>query len=194
MKTNCFVSLFFWGMIAMAINFSGCAFPKFEKYSSRDPELNVEMDYFSGWVFSESRGAYDSYAQAIFLEPVKKGKLLRASMVLTMMKESKVNFKPLTLEGFLEDWMKKWGTRNNVKIFSQEKSRICDLDAYVVKLTYEELANPESAKANFIPMQERVVLFKRNGQYYMLRYVNVFKDFRFFDGPFSHCTRSLKFK
>jgi hypothetical protein len=187
--------LFFSGVVAMAIIFSGCIFQKgLEKYSSQDPELGVTMDYFSGWTLREDRGSYGSYVQALFLEPVRKGKPLRACMDLTAVNESKVKFQPLTTEAFLEDWMKKWQRRKGVKILSTGKSEVSGNTAFVIDMTYQELKSPDLAKADFIPVQERAILWKRHDRFYMIRHVNTVADFRMFDKKFSRCVESLRFK
>jgi hypothetical protein len=194
MRANRFILFLVGGTILMVILFFGFGRQRFEKYSSRDPELNVTMDYFRDWNFYEDRGAYDSYAQAIFLEPVRKEKPLRASVVLNIIKESKANFQPLTLTGFFDNQIKKWSSRKEVKFLSREKSKIADLPAYSIELTYYELANPEVLPANFVLMRERVFLWQKDRQFYTLRYVNIAKEFGKLENGFIHCVDSVRFK
>jgi hypothetical protein len=109
------------GMMTWA---QGCSSqPDYKKYSSKDSELNVEMDHSVGWDFNETRGAYGSYAQVIFLEPAKKDKPLRATMVFVTQRSAKVEFQPATLEGFVEDLRKQGQSLKRQDLWAGPKTR-----------------------------------------------------------------------
>ena len=46
----------------------------YHKYSSKDPELSITMDYVAGWHYSEYRASYANYVQVIFYEPEREDK------------------------------------------------------------------------------------------------------------------------
>jgi hypothetical protein len=85
------------------VNLFGCSGEKFAKYSSKDPQINISMDYIEGWKYDESRGSYNSYTQVIFY-PFKKGaKSLKALIDLTIRDGSKMGLGSLTLDAAEKD-------------------------------------------------------------------------------------------
>jgi len=97
---------------------------KYEKYSSKDQELNINMDYISGWRYSEHRGSYNSYAQVQFYEPTGPDKDLAASIIVTVKKISKVKISPPTVETMIEDMQTKRLKFKDAKILSKTKMRL----------------------------------------------------------------------
>lgn len=187
--------IFLWtGALAMMLNFFGCDISRYNQYSSKDTQLNIKMDYPKNWTFAEERGAYGSYAQVIFLEPVKKDKPLRGMMVVTIKDESKFDIKPLTLTMFGEDLLKKRLAFKDAQKISESYLKFLGFDAKVIELSYSMPDNPERMDAKDVPLLESIVCFKKGSQFYILRYVNEKQDFRRLEKAFTHCVNTLKFK
>jgi hypothetical protein len=167
---------------------------KYSNYSSKDAELNISMDYISGWTYIESRGSYGSYAQVQFIGPEIKGKDFRASMIVTVKKESKVDFKPLIVEAMIDDIVTRRLKFKDAQVLSKSKIKLSGIDAVDIALTYKELDRLRSIDAKFVPRKERLVIFKKGDKFYILRYVHSEEDFAKFDKAFYHCVKTLKFK
>ena len=188
-------NVFLLGVITMILNIFGCSPDMaFQKYSSKDAELGLEMDCFYGWSYNEDRGANGSYAQVLFLEPSEKNKPLRACLDLTVTRESKATFTPLTLEGFYNDLIKKRQTLKGVKILSHADYKVCREPALMVDMTYSVLKNPESARPDLINMFERAILWKKGDRFYILRYVDVADMSSLRQKAFMRCVRTIKLK
>lgn len=167
---------------------------KYEKYSSKDPELGITMDYISGWRHSEHRGSFDSYAHVLFYEPKREGKDYKAGMAVTAQKESKVEFRPLTIETAADDLLKKRMQFKEAKLLSRSKTKLLGEAAVDIRLAYRKLDKLYSVDAKLIPVKERVVIFKRGNKFYTLRYDNTEEEFKKLDSAFTHCIKSLRFK
>lgn len=193
LKKICF--LFFTGAAYMFSLF-GCAGNfKYDRYSSKDSEISVTMDYISGWSYSESRGANDSFAQVVFYEPVKANNINRAGIVLTIEKESKVSFSPLTLESKTDDLLSKRLKLKDATILSKIKKRFLNsVDAIEIELSYKMLDKLYAADAKPVPFKERIIVFKRSDRFYTLRYQGSEASFDRFIKPFKRSAESLKFK
>jgi hypothetical protein len=75
--------LFIAGAVCMT-GISGCSDQmRFERYSSKNPDLSLSMDYISGWRFSEHSGEKNSYDGVVFFEN-KKGDVPKALIGLTV--------------------------------------------------------------------------------------------------------------
>ena len=167
---------------------------KYERYSSKDIEINISMDYISGWLYSEHRGSNDSYAQVIFYELAKKDKTSRVGMAVTVEKSSKVRFQPLTLEAMADDLLNKRLKFKDARILSKVNTSLFDTEALDIELSYKTLDKLYSADAKLIPVKERIIIFKRNDRFYTLRYENTEEEFNKFAQAFTHCIGTLKFK
>lgn len=180
------------GGIFMISRYGNFGSLKYEKYSSKDPELNLTMDYISEWRYSEHRGSYGSYAQVQFYEPTKKD--YGASFVVTVKKSSKVTFEPLTVEAMADDLVTKRMKLKDTKVLSSSKMRLLGLQAIDIELAYQTLDKLRSIDAKFIPAKERIVLFKRDDKFYTLRYINTAEEFKKFERAFYHCIKTLRIK
>ncbi len=194
MKHNHGMIFLLIGAAVMMFNFFGCDIPGYQHYSSKDTQLNITMDYPQGWSFAEERGVYGSYAQVVFLEPVKKGKPLRGMIVVTVKDESKFEIKPLTLTMFGEDLLKKRLVFKDAVKISENYLKFLGFDAKAVELSYSLPDNLKLVNVKYVPVLERIVFFKKGNQFYILRYVNESQDFRGKEKAFNHCVNTLKFK
>ena len=163
---------------------------KYEEYSSKDPELNITMDYILGWRYSEHRGSYNSYAQVQFYG--LKEKDFAPSMVVTVEHSSKVKFKPLTVEGMADDLITKRMKLKDAKVLSRSKMKLLGSQAMDIALTYKMLDKLYATDPKFIPFKERVVIFRKQDKFYTLRYMNPEEEFKKFDKAFYHCIKTLK--
>lgn len=177
------------GIIGMV----GCSSAfKYEKYTDQDPELDLSVDYISGWKATPQKGSYGSFTQVVFIEPRKKDKTLPALMVLTLKRESKADFSPLTIEGAYVDLTIKRRKFKDFKALSRSRMKLLDTEAIVSEFAYKALDLPESLKAKLVPTREKVVIFKREDKFYFLRYENFAEDFGRYEQAFNRVIKSLK--
>jgi|WetSurMetagenome_2_1015567.scaffolds.fasta_scaffold410003_2 hypothetical protein len=187
-------SLFVIGVISM-VTFYGCSGNlKYEKYSSKDTELNVTMDYISGWMFSESRGAKGSYAQVTFYEPERKDKSIKAGIVFMVQESSQLKLQALNIEAFTDDLLEKRKKLKDMKVLSRAKAKALGQDAVTLVISYKMLDKFYSTDAQLAPIQEKIVLVKINDKFYTIRYQNVDKEFSRFNAAFEHIVKAIRFK
>jgi hypothetical protein len=176
----------------MISRYGGFTSVKYEEYSSKDPALNITMDYISGWRYSEHRGSYNSYAQVQFYGPIKKD--FAPSIVATVQRRSKVKVKPLTIEAIADDLIAKRMKLKDTKVLSRSKMKLLGSPAINIALTYKKPDKLRSMDAKFIPFKEGVVIFQKQGKFYTLRYMNPQEEFKKFSRAFYHCVKSLRMK
>lgn len=181
------------GAVLMA-NFFGCSGVKFEKYTGRDPLLNISMDYISGWQYNETRGSYNSYAQVMFF-PFEKGRESpRAIMAVTVKDSSKAEFTPRTIDAVIDDLLAKRMQFKDAEVLSKSKTKLLNTEAAVIELSYLAPENLLNVNSGLIPVKEKVVIFKKEKYFYFLRYQNSAEDFNQFNKAFIRILRSLKLK
>lgn len=180
------------GIFMMGNRCSGLGSLKYEKYSSEDPELNITMDYISGWRYSEHRGSYGSYAQVQFYGAVKKD--FAPSIVVTVERSSKVTFKPLTIGAMADDLIAKRMKLEDTKIVSRSKIKLLGGPAIDITLTYKKPDKLRSMEVKLIPFKEHLVIFQKDDRFYTLRYMNPEKEFEEFLRAFDHCIKTLRLK
>lgn len=179
------------GMVSMV----GCSQSfKLERYSSKDSDLDIILDYISGWKITEQKGSFGSFSQVVFSEPIRKDKTLLAIIVLTVRKESKVDFSPKTIEGAYTDLINKRKNFKDTKALSESKMKLLGIEAIESELSYKAIDLPESLNAKLVPVRERIIIFKKSDKFYFLRYENFAKDFDRFNKTFSNIIKTLKFK
>ena len=149
------------------INLFGCSGVKFEKYSSKDPMINVSMDYVAGWKHDETRGSYSSYAQVIFF-PEGGRKSSRALIDLTVKDNSKAGITPLTLDAAENGLLAKRMQFKDSRILSKSKIKIMDSDATVIELAYLTLEDMRNAKSKLILVKENKLTLSLDGLQYIL--------------------------
>lgn len=164
----------------------------YEQYSSEDAELNISMDYVAGWKYRESRGPYGSSAQVQFIGKVK-GKFAPSFVVMIEL-SSKVKFNPLTIQAMADDIIAKKMFFPEAKILSQDEIKVFGFPAIEILLMYSTPEELKSINAKFIPYQERIIVFQKDGKFYTLKYMNPQAEFEVFEEAFLHCIRTLTFK
>jgi hypothetical protein len=177
------------GTIIM-IGFFGCCKINFFHYSSKDDMINISMDYISGWQYEETRGAYGSYAQALFF-PKEKSKAL---INLTVQDDSKINVVPATLDNVVRDLITKRMLFRQTKILSKTRLKILNSNAAAIELSYLVPENRRSVNSRDILLKEKVIIVEKNHKFYFLSYANSAKDFAKFSSAFMRIARSMKLK
>ncbi len=174
---------------------AGCAGGfNYERYSTKDSQIGIEIDYISGWVPLETRGSYGSYSELTFLEPVKKNKPLRSMMSVIVRSVDKIEPKPVTIEKFMEDIVGKRLKLKGAKLLGRSAMQLSGSNALVADFSYQLPANPESLDASYILMNEKLVVLSRGERCYTYRYVGTAEDFKVYLKAFLHCIDSQKFK
>jgi hypothetical protein len=182
------------GVISM-VTFYGCSGNlKYEKYSGKDAELNVAMDYISGWMFSESRGAKGSYAQVTFYEPERKDKSIKAGIVFMVQEAAQLKLASMNVETFAGDLLEKRKKLQDMKVLSRSKAKALGQDAVVFVITYKMLDKFYSTDARLTPIREKIVLVKAGNKFYTIRYQNMDKEFSVFNAAFDHIVKTIRFK
>jgi len=182
------------GAITM-FNLFGCSSNvKYEKYSSKDPEINIAMDYISGWLYSEHRGSYNSYAQVLFYETGNKDKAFKAGVSVNVRNESKIDTGLATIEAMADDLKSKRTKLNDFSLITNVNSNVAGEKAIAMEFTYKTLDKIYDVNAKLIPVKEKVVIFKKGGKFYTIRYENTKEDFDKLNKAFSHMIKSIKFK
>lgn len=194
MRVKKFYAYIIIGAISM-FNLFGCSSNmKYEKYSSKDPEINIAMDYISGWLYSEHRGSYNSYAQVLFYEKGDEKKVFKAGISVNVKDESKVETKPVTIQTMADDLKSKRMKFKDSMLVSSGNSNISGENAIVMNFSYKTLDKFYDVTAKLIPVREKVVIFKKGSKFYTIRYENTAEDFKRFEKAFSRMLSSIKFK
>ncbi|MFH0876668.1 MAG: hypothetical protein V1863_00405 [Candidatus Omnitrophota bacterium] len=167
---------------------------KYEKYSSKDPQIDLTMDYISGWLYSESRGSYESYAQVIFFEQDKKNKAYKAGIVVTVVDGSELKINPPTLEAVADDLLSRRQEFKDEKLVSKTKSKVLGEEGIGLLLSYKVFDVRHPLERRELSLKEKVVIFKKNARFYTVRYTNTDEEFNKFQRAFDHIVQSLRLK
>jgi len=179
------------GVVLMG-NLFGCSGIKFEKYSSKDEQLNVSMDYIAGWTYRESRGSNNSYTQVTFLPKKRSNNWTLVSLVVK--ENSKVGVSPLNPEGAADDLLAKRMKFKDAKVLSRSKINMLGTEAAVIELSYLTLENLRERNKKFIPVQEEIIVLNRGDKFYFLRYMNSAKEFNKYKSAFIYIAGTMKIK
>jgi hypothetical protein len=175
------------------VSLYGCANSfKFERYASKNPEMNIAIDYIAGWYHKEHRGDNNSYVGVVFYEN-RKGNVPKALIGLTIKKSSKVKVQYHTLEEFADNLLSKRLKFKEARVLSKTKVQLSGVEAISIELTYKSVDQLYVVEPKLISMQERVILFKRNDKFYTLRYENTTQEFSKFAKAFTRISASIKF-
>ena len=182
------------GVIYMFNGYGCSAGVEYEIYSSKDSEINITINYISGWSYREDRGSNNSYAQVVFYPPQSKDKGLGAVIAVTVKDISRIGFKPQDIKGMADDLLSKRMKFKDAQVLSSSKIKIQGIEALDIQLSYKTLDKIYALDAKLIPVKERVVILKRENKFYLLRYENRKDEFDKFNKDFSHIIKTLKFK
>ena len=178
------------GVIIM-FNLFGCLGSKFDKYISKDNQINLSMDYPMGWKYSETRGSYGSYAQVMF-SPFRKGqKSSRAIIDVTVRNSSKMQGVSPTLDMLVGDLLVKRMQFKDAKVLLKSTMRLLNTDAIVVELSYSTLENLLNVNSKLISVREKDIILKIGNNFYFLRYENSNEEFNKYNSAFMHMIGSI---
>jgi len=176
---------------------NGCSgTARYSKYSSIDPELNIAMDYLSGWQPSETRGANNSYAEVFFGEPRDKEEkgTRKAFIVVNSVESSKMGIAADTIEAAANDLSGKMLKFKDGKSLGRARIKIPSGEAIKLDFSYKAPDKLYAVGAKLVPVMERVVILKNGGRFYTVRYENKEEDFSKFEKDFDHMVKSVRFK
>ena len=173
------------------MNFLGCSGVKFDKYCSKDPMINVCMDYIAGWRYDATRGAYNSYTQVLFFPGHRKS---RALIDLTVYEDSKINISPLTLDAVVHDLLAKRMRFKDARMISRAKMQILNSDAVTVELSYLLPEDRLSVHSKKILVKEKIIILEKDKKFYFLRYENSAREFNKYKSAFMRIAQSMKIK
>lgn len=173
------------GIICMIACFGCSGNLKYERFSNNDPDLNLEMEYLSGWFSRQQKGL--DYAQVIFSEPKRQDKIFKANIVVTV-KETPA----ITAEALANDLIQKRLKFKEAKLLSKSKKKILDSAAENLLLSYKTLEQLNKIDAQLIPVKERIVIFKKGTRCYIIRYQNTAEEFDKFNSAFYHSLKTLR--
>jgi len=179
------------GAIAM-LNL-GCGYEglKYARYSSKDPELNISVDYLADWNFREHRGL--NYASVLFFER-SQDKKLKAIIDITVKKSASVKPEMSTAALMADKFIAQKLKFKDAKLVARQRMSLGYAQAENILLSYKAPDKLHSLDTKFITVNERLIIFKRGDNFYILRYENTKKDFDKFDKAFMHCVSTLQFK
>lgn len=167
---------------------------QYARYESKSPAFDIVFDYIAGWDRAEQKGSRGSFIQAALYEPAADKKKIRANMVVTIEPAAKVQIEPGTIEAYAQDLISRRMHFKDAKVISKKAAKCAGQPAIELVFGYRVLDNPESLDSVYVPVQERIVFFKKNDAFYMLRYVHDINRFNTFAKAFGHMLASIQFK
>jgi hypothetical protein len=181
------------GVILMA-NLFGCSAVKFEKYSSKDPMINISLDYISGWKFNETRGSFNSYAQVMFYPFAQGKKSPKIIMEVTVRDSSKMESAASTVEAAVQDLLAKRMKFKDAKVLLKSNKKVLDTQAVAIELSYLTLENLLKIDSRMITVKEEIVIFKKDNKFYFLRLTAPQEEFDKYKSAFARMVRTIKIK
>jgi hypothetical protein len=167
---------------------------QYARYESNSPAFDIIFEYVAGWDRAEQKGSHGSFIQAALYEPAAGQKTIRANMVVTIEPAAKLQIEPGTIEAYAQDLISRRMHFKNAKAVSKKTAGCAGQPAIELVLEYRVLDNPESLNAVYVPVKERIVIFKKNDAFYILRYAHDTNKFNTFAKAFEHMLASIQFK
>lgn len=192
-KNSIYAVILLMGAIVMT-GINGCSSKfTYERYLAKDPDLNLSIDYISGWSHVESRGSYGSYAQVQFIEPKRDDKIFKASIAVTAQNKFKMKISPFTIDNISKDLISKRMQFKDAKVISQSKIQVDGIKGVNIGLSYKTLQSLSRPSAGLIDVEENAVMFIRNDKAYFITYYNAKEEFANLNKAFKHIIKSLRF-
>jgi hypothetical protein len=182
------------GLVLLAmIGLSGCSSGiQYARYMSKDPTLNLKMDYIKGWLYSEQRGEDNAYVQVLFYEKDLKGKSRRALMAVTANPASGYDSQPVTALSVLYDILNKRAKFRDATILSKGvRASLLGAEARIAEMTYTTLDKLHSADARPIRVREKIIVLRKADTVYTVRYENAAQDFSSFEKAFNRIVKTI---
>ena len=188
-ETMKFAIIIMTGVLAMAADIHAVEKIQLKTHVCRDSAVGIQMDVPADWKARESRGSVEKYAQVTFLEPVRKGKPIRASFSVTVRKVADVG---LNAEAFLAALMVRRSKLDEMKVVGGSEMPLLGTIARMTELSYKAPANLSSVKSEMISLHEQIVVFELGQRLYVAEYMNLAGDFLRYRNLFQRCLKSLK--
>lgn len=170
----------------------GCADRfKYAQFSSKDPELNITLDYISSWLYREHRGVSNRYVSVVFFENEKNSNY-KARMAVTVSDGLKSEIKLSTIEEMTDDLVAKRLKFKDAKLLLKAKTVLLGLEAREIIFTYKAINKLYDKDAKLISVKERIFIFKRGDKHYLLRYENYLKEFDKYNSAFTHMIKTMR--
>ncbi|MDD5669097.1 MAG: PsbP-related protein [Candidatus Omnitrophica bacterium] len=174
-------------------NLNGCTpHLTFETYSSKDPEINLSMQYISGWQSSEHRGSNNSYAQVLFYEKASSEKQLSAIIAVTV--RNKKGEKTDDSNTIVDDLISKRLKFKDAKLESKTQGTVLGAPSVIIDLTYKTLDKLYSTDAKFVPVKEKIIVAIKENTLYTIRYENAAERFSTYESAFNHIVKTITIK
>jgi len=178
------------GVIFM-LNSYGCADHfKYAKFSGKEPELNITIDYISSWLHREHKQIDNRYASVVFFENIQNNNY-KAKMAVTISDNLKSEASLSNLEEMVNDLVAKRLKFKDAKLLSTAKAVIFGSDAREAVFTYKAMSKFYSKDAKLMPVKERIFIFKRGDKHYLLRYENSLEEFDKYNPAFTHIVKTI---
>ncbi|OGX23775.1 MAG: hypothetical protein A3J51_00695 [Omnitrophica WOR_2 bacterium RIFCSPHIGHO2_02_FULL_45_21] len=181
------------GVIAMTNNHGYAGDFNYTRYESRDPELNISIDYLEGWICKEQRGPENKFVNILFFEN-RKDKDYKAFISVTVENLSAIAIKPLTIEALADDLITKRAKFKDAKLLSKAKKEILGLEVQDITMSYQALDKLHSLDAKVILVKEGMIIFIRDNKFYTIQYQNRESEFDRFSQAFSHIIETMRFQ
>jgi len=181
------------GVICMLNNYGCTGGFQYAQYFSKDPELNIIIDYIPNWLYREHRDAQNGYASVLFFEN-REDKNYKAKIAITMKNGLKTEIKLSDIEAITDDLVTKRLKFKDAKLLSRSKTMLLGYEAREVLLSYKAMDKIYSTDAKLIPVKERILIFKKDDKLCLLRYENREEEFDKFNKAFDHIIKTLRFK
>lgn len=180
--------------VFIMMNICGCSDGfKYSRYSSKDPELNLTIDYISGWRYIEHRGENNVNANVLFFED-KGGDVFKAKVSLNAIDISKSKIRPTTIEKLADSISAATLKFEGSQVLSRSKMKFLGTDAIDLLFSYKALDRIYVVNPKLIPVKERMIIFEKGDRFYTIRYENREEDFNKLSKAFDHMIRTLRFK
>lgn len=176
------------------ININGCADGfKYTRFSSKDPGLNVAMDYISDWVVREHKGPESDAAGVLFYENIQ-GDVFKAKISLYVTNISGKKTSLPSIDAMANDLVLKRLKFKEAKVLSSSKIKVLGAQAREIILSYKAMDKLYSVDPRLIAVKERVVILYHGSKFYTVRYDNTEDKFDQLNKAFTHIIKSLRFQ
>ena len=186
--------IFLAGLITV-VSVCGCSKPiHYERYSSKDVQIDFAMDYVAGWSHNESRDANGGFVRIIFTEPLRKGRIPPASMVVTVRDFPAGENASPSFDSFVDAELARRQKLKGMKLLFKASKKSVLGDSVSLEIAYQRLSDMSRADAWPMPTRDKTVILKRSGKLYTFEYTNAELNFAALSGAFDHCLQSIEFE
>ena len=173
--------------------FCGCSSGfKYQKFTSKDPALNVSFEYPASWGAEESRGARGTYSAVALMEPVAQKGRFRAQIAVSSFDAVKLPVGAASSRGYADDYIAKRMKFPQAVVERKPAAAVAGNQAEVFEISYKAKENLYGPDPSYAMHRERVVVFRKGSRVYTAVYESGEKDFKKFEPAFEHLLATLK--